>query len=172
MIEKEKGSALTNIGEQAFEKQSKYMPEKVQVRELSERMNKNYMDTLKDTAIKGKDKYSGTFFVVVLTKKEKLIQKTIRNYFYARQSCPAPSYDQAVYSFDSASEDLRFLWMIPSKDLCNGMYAQRYNLELINDPLLPFVVGFVEGRLLDKAIGLNLKNDIYGSDIYNNLDGE
>jgi len=44
-------------------------------------MNKGYMDTLKDTALKGKKNYTGTFYVVVLTKRERLIEKTLRNIF-------------------------------------------------------------------------------------------
>jgi len=153
----ESPSEYNDIGKQYIEQASKINTDTVQVRELSNEMNKSYMDTLIDTAIEGKKKYTGIFYVVVLTKRERLIAKTMRNYFIARQSCPTPSYEQAVYKFDSSDENLQFLWIVPSKEICRSMYASRYNLEMQNDPLLPFVVDYLEGRLYDKAIELNNK---------------
>jgi len=146
---------LTDIGKQAYDKASKVSNETVEIRDLSDNMHKGYMDTLKDTAIKGKKKYTNTFYVVVLTKREKLIAKTMRNYFYARQSCPTPGYEQAVYKFNSKDESLSFLWMVPTKEMCNQMYEQRFCMDLINDPLLPYVVEFIEGGLYRQALTLN-----------------
>lgn len=148
-------SEYTDIGRQYLKEASKTNTDTVEIRELSDEMNKGYMDTLIDTALKGKSKYSGTFYVVVLTKRERLIKKTLRNYFYARKSCPTPSYEQAVYAFNSGDESLKFLWMVPSKKMCGDMYNQRYNIEMVNDPLLPFVVDYVTGRLHVRAIDLN-----------------
>jgi len=148
----------TDIGKQINEKAAKIDETKVQVRELSHEMNKDYMSMLIDTALDGKKKFYGDFFVVVLTKRERLIQRSLRNYFIARKSCPTPNYEQAVYAFSSKDEALTFVWMVPSKDLCNAMYAQRHFMELHKDTLLPYVVDYVEGRLFDKAIRLNMEH--------------
>ena len=148
-------SSYTDIGKQYIEKASKINTDTVEVHELSKEMNKDYMSTLIDTALKAKQKYDGTYYVVVLTKREKLIQTAIRNFFVARKSCPTPSYEQTVYRFNPKDESLEFLWIVPSKDIAKGMYSQRYNLELCGDSLLPFVVDFFEGRLYNKAIKLN-----------------
>ena len=148
-------SEYNDIGKQCLKASEKINNDTVEVRELSKEMNKGYMDTLKDTAIDGKKKYTDTFYVVVLTKRERLISKVLRNFFYARQSCPTPSYEQAVYKFNSKDEVLTFLWMIPSKQLCKDMFKQRHDLNMVNDPLLPFVIDYVTGRLYVKAIELN-----------------
>jgi len=148
-------SNYTDIGKQAYDKASKHTSETVEVRELSKEMNKDYMSTLIDTALKGKKKHEGSFYVVVLTKTERLISKTLRNLFFTRQSCPTPNCDQTVYSFDPKTEDLRFLWVVPSKYLCNKIYAQKYSIGSGRNALLPFVVDYMEGALLGRAMFLN-----------------
>jgi len=148
-------SNYTDIGRQAFEKASKHTDETVEVRELSKEMNKDYMTTLVDTALKGKEKHTGNYFVVVLTKVERLISKTLRNYFFTRQSCPTPNCDQTVYMFNPVTEDLTFLWVIPSKRLCKKIYLQKYSIGLHKNELLPFVVDYMEGKLLSRARELN-----------------
>ena len=146
----------TDIGAQLAEKETKIDHSRVTIRELSNEMNKDYMSTLIDTALEGKKKYTGTFYVVVLTKRERLIAMSLRNYFIARKSCPTPNYEQAVYRFNAKDEALDFIWMVPSKDLWDSMYLHRLDLELQSDSLLPHVVDYVEGKLFDKTIKLNV----------------
>jgi len=145
----------TDIGKQLIARSAKITNETVEVRELSKEMNKDYMSLLIQTSLSGKDKYVGNYYVVVLTKRERLISTALRNFFFTRQTCPTPSYEQAVYVFNPKEEWLDFLWMIPSKYLCDKMYNQRHFIELRADPLLPFVVDFIEGNLLAKAMELN-----------------
>lgn len=145
----------TDIGKQFIEKSSKQTNERVEVRELSKEMNKDYMSTLVSTALKDKDKYEGCYYVVVITKVERLITTCIRNLFFTRQSCPTPNCDQTVYKFDPSVEHIELLWVVPSKKLCKRMYKQRFNLSMQRDPLLPFVKFYVEGGLLAKAMELN-----------------
>jgi hypothetical protein len=145
----------TDIGKQAYNKSLKTNTDRVEVRELNNEKNKNYMATVIDTALKSKNKYDDNYYVVVLTKRERLISRAIRNLFFTTQACPTPSYEQAVYMFNPDDEVLDFLWIVPSKEMCNKMYQQRYFIELQSDPLLPFVIDFVEGKLLEKAKFLN-----------------
>jgi len=67
------------------------------------------------------DKFIGDFYIVVLTKKERLMQNVLRGYFFARQSCPTPDYDQAVYKYCREDDRLDFLWVIPAADVVNYM---------------------------------------------------
>jgi len=55
------------------------------------------------------------FYVCVITKKERLMDNVLRNYFLARSTCPTPQYDQTVYKYHRDSGAIQFLWVLPSK---------------------------------------------------------
>jgi len=44
-----------------------------------------------------KDWPSQDFYIVVITKKERLMTNVLRNYFLGRLSCPTPDYDPVGY---------------------------------------------------------------------------
>jgi len=159
MVKVEHPSSYTDIGKQALEKASKINTDRVEVRELSKEINKDYMTTLMEIAQKDKHKYEGSYYVVVLTKRERLVQRVIRNLFFTKQACPTPSYEQAVYMFNPETDTLEFLWIVPSRNICNIMYQQRHFVELQSDPLLPYVVDFIEGKLLLTAKRLNKEEE-------------
>lgn len=48
----------------------------------------------------------GIFYVVVLFKKERALQNIIRQYFFYRQSCPTPEFDQTVYCYRPKTDSL------------------------------------------------------------------
>jgi len=145
----------TDIGKQAYNNALKTNNDKVEIREFSNELLKDYFPNLIEAVKRGKGKYEGNYYVVVLTKRERLIAKTLRNFFFTTQACPTPGYEQAVYEFDPKDETLDFLWIIPSKDMCADLYKKRYLLEFKSDPLLPFVIDFMEGNLLTRAMLLN-----------------
>ena len=104
---------------------------------------------------RSKKEYSGDFYLVVITKKERLLTNVIRNYFMTRVSCPTPDYDQTVYKYNKKYEILDFLWVIPSKDAClmlreNAMYVMPEERQL-----LQFVLDFADGSLFEVAKRLN-----------------
>lgn len=98
---------------------------------------------------------TGDFYVVVSTKKERLLSNVIRNYFFARYTCPSPEYDQTVYHYHRNSDTVEFLWVIPSKDTVE--YFASHPLEIHGDEreLLDYVLSFRDGTLLKKALKLN-----------------
>lgn len=98
-----------------------------------------------------KGKLEGDFYVVVITKKERLLQNVIRAYFFARISCPTPDYDQAVYKYDRATGDLRLLWIIPSQQGANMMSSNSHLVPLEQHELLSFVLRFRDGDLFELA---------------------
>ena len=103
----------------------------------------------------GKKNFMSDFYVVVLTKKEKLMQNVLRNYFFYRLSCPTPDYDQVVYKYNIAEDKLDVLWVIPDKKTC--VYFKEYTTEV--DPsqweLLLYVLKFADGSLFKQAKSLN-----------------
>ena len=95
------------------------------------------------------------FYIVVLTKKERLMPNVLRNYFFARVSCPTPDYDQAVYRYDTKDEDIEFLWVIPSKDTCELMKLNALMIHPSEKELLKYVLEFYDGTLMKTSKKLN-----------------
>ena len=145
---------LTPVGEIYTELQRK-KHSNVELGEFTKEFNKDYMDNLVQAAMDGKKKYNTTFYVVVLFRRERLMKKLLRNGFLSRQSCPTPNYDQTVYKFNPTTEELEFLWVIPSPEICTQLYNKRLDIEIRKHPLMPYVVNFKEGKLLEKAKELN-----------------
>jgi len=139
---------LTPIGKLYAEAQNK-KHETVELRELQREFNKDYMDNLIQAALKGKSHHPNVdrYFVVVLMKRERLMTKVLRNYFTTRITCPTPAHDQTVYMFNAKTEELTFLWVIPSKEICEKIYSYKYALNHPYAQLMPQVVDFMEGRL-------------------------
>ncbi len=100
-----------------------------------------------------KKTYPGDFYVVVITKKERLMPNVMRNYFFARSTCPTPDYDQTVYLYTKVDDSVEFLWVIPSKQAC--LYMLNNVLEIQEKELLQFVLDFSDGTLMKKALILN-----------------
>jgi len=55
---------------------------------------------------KDREPLHGDFFIVVLLKKERLLENVLRNYFIATKACPTPHYDQTVYRYDHKNQDI------------------------------------------------------------------
>lgn len=102
-----------------------------------------------------KKQYMHDFYVIVITKKEPLMPNVLRNYFYARQSCPTPDYDQTVYSYDCHADSINFLWVIPSRDTCQLMIANKEKIVPEEYGLLEFVLKFADGTLFKECKKLN-----------------
>lgn len=95
------------------------------------------------------------FYVVVLTKRERLMDKLFRLYYAARHSCPTPEYDQSVYRFSAKDEHLSFLWTIPDKETCFHLRDNAIMVHPEEKQLLQFVLDFLDGSLLKLSKQLN-----------------
>jgi len=122
-----------------------------QMREQLEDYDENIYECLED----GKNERFGDFFVVVITKKERIIDNVLRNYFFHRYTCPTPEWDQAVYKYHRQGDYLEFLWVIPSRDTCQYMTDNALTIDKEERDLLNFVYDFNAGTLLQKAKKLN-----------------
>ncbi len=116
---------------------------------------REYEDNIAACINSGKTQYPTDFFVVVITKRERLMANVIRNYFFARLSCPSPDYDQTVYHYHRSSDHLEFKWVIPSPVAVKDMIRHRTNLDPSFYVLLKFVLEFLDGTLEAKARSLN-----------------
>lgn len=95
--------------------------------------------------------YPHDFYIIVLTKKERLMDNVLRNYYFARSTCPTPEYDQAVFLYHRKTDQIQFLWVIPSKDTCQFFVQNSVNLSPEEEQLLTFVWKFYNGDLLRQA---------------------
>jgi len=154
-IKNQKTKKLTNIGQQYIDIAAKPNFDTVDVKELGDTLHKDYMANLEESAKRGVKAFDGDFFIEIRTKPEKLISTVLRNYFYPRLTCPTPSYDQTVYKYNHKLDELEFIWVVPSKKICNDLYANRHDLNHINDPLLPYVIDFSDGSMYIRMKKLN-----------------
>lgn len=88
------------------------------------------------------------FYIVVITKRERLMTNVLRNYFMGRLSCPTPDYDQVVYEYDHKIDKINLLWVIPSKDTCTQMLADPLSVPFEERQLLRYVLDDADGTLL------------------------
>lgn len=129
--------------------------------EIEREMHKDYEKEI-FTCIKDHLKvFNDSFYVMVITKKEPLMQNVMRNYFFARQSCPTPDYDQTVYKYHWKEDALEFMWVIPSKDACLYFLENALLIDEEEKDLLNFVMQFASGDLFRLAKKLN--NEEYTS---------
>jgi len=101
--------------------------------------------------------FQSDFYVVVITKKEKIMKNVLRGYFTARLSCPTPDYDQAVYKYIRKGDQLDFLWVIPARDVSIYMSENITRVPPSKYALLDYVLKFKSGELYKQAIKLNAK---------------
>jgi hypothetical protein len=127
--------------------------------ELQREMTREYYQNLIDCALNNRRNYPGRFFIVVLTKNEKLLYNVFRNYFFARATCPTPDYDQSVFKYDWRNEEIHYLWTVPSKDACFHLLANAHLVVPEEQQLLQFVKDFESGQLYRTAKKLNKEKE-------------
>ena len=148
------------VGALSAELQSKD-PESRDPIELEREMHTDYEKNFWECLNSYKKECDTDFYIVVLTKKERIMQNVLRNYFFARSTCPTPDYDQAVYRYDALNEKVEFLWVIPSRDTCFLLKENALHVAPEEKELLKFVLDFADSTLYNLAKKLN-KEDEYG----------
>lgn len=130
-------------------------PDEVDPIELQREMQKDYAENVSLAIEEGKKTFQHPFYVVVLTKREKLMTNVIRDYFFSRITCPTPDYDQAVFKIDPATDTVTFLWVIPSYDAVEYLYDNAIEARADTPMLVEYVCDFKNGSLLKRAKELN-----------------
>lgn len=127
--------------------------------ELQRDMQQDYIDNLIECVQKNRDHFKGDFFVVVITKKEPLLQNVLRNYFFARKSCPTPDYDQAVYKYNASGEDIEYVWCIPDRETCFVFLENKDKVIFEETQLLQTIIDFDNGVLYKLAKKFNNESE-------------
>jgi len=89
----------------------------------------------------------GDFYIVVLFKKERILQNVVRQYFFYRLSCPTPEFDQVVYKYSRKEDRLEFMWVIPDQHNCEIISQIQYELDPDQRELIKYVKEFRSGVL-------------------------
>jgi len=144
----------TTLGSLAYDALLKE-PESRDPIELQRELQKKYIDELVDCVENYKKIQPRSFFVCVITKREKLLQPILRNYFIARDSCPTPDYDQAVYKYNHESEQIEYLWCIPDREACLTYRENALQVVPEERQLLQHILDFADGTLYRLSKKLN-----------------
>ena len=142
------------VGQSATELMTK-APESRDPIELERAMQGDYIRNLIECVEVHKKIFPGGFFVVVITKNERLLPNVFRNYFSARESCPTPDYDQTVYAYSKEDDRIEYVWTIPSRDACQHLLAHKNEIVPEEQMLLGFVIQFANGTLYRLAKKFN-----------------
>jgi len=154
MSKKKAISRKDTVGKAAVDLQQK-APEERSVIELERAMHQDFEKNILEAVAEGKRRLSGDFYIIVLTKKERLLNNVLRNYFFFRESCPTPDYDQIVYKYHHIDERIEQIWVIPSKDTCLLLLENRQQVAPAEYELLSFVLKFADGTLGALMMKLN-----------------
>jgi hypothetical protein len=151
----EQPSKKETVGKLALDLQQQ-IPDTTDPIEIEREAHKDYADNVFNCLADGKKVYpQSDFYIVVETKKERLLTNVLRNYFFHRRSCPTPNFDQTVYKYTWNNDHLSFLWVVPSKDTCKLFKDNVLRIASEERDLLKYVLDFEDGTLLKLAKELN-----------------
>ena len=123
--------------------------------DMQRSMQETYLKDLVECIDIHKKIFPGDFYVVHITKKEKLLTNVIQEMFLGRMSCPSPQYDEAVYKYSKEDDRVEFMWVIPSKGTCHHLRDNAIHVVPEEQQLLRFVLEFFDGSLLARSKQLN-----------------
>ena len=138
---------------------SQKSPESRNPIEIQREMQKEYINELKACVTENKRKIQGDFFVIVITKNEKLMPNVFRNYFFGRKSCPTPDYDQSVFMYRREDDELHYIWTIPSRDASHHLKDNALVVAPEERELLRYIMEFSDGTLYKLSKKLNGEED-------------
>jgi hypothetical protein len=145
---------MDSIGKISQELKVKKAPTRDPI-ELQREMQKKYEKNIYNCVKRGKKALESDFYIVVITKKERLMDNVLRNYFFFRKSCPTPEWDQVVYHYHPGPEKLEFLWVVPSNYTCGVFKDNIMDISKEEKPLLKFILDYEDGTLFRLSKKLN-----------------
>lgn len=92
------------------------------------------------------------FYIVAGFRGIKHIPNAQRFQFWARETCPLPTNDQAVYYYDPRSDYIEEMWSIPDRNTCKYLMDNALMLSPEEWPLLQYVLDYKDGTLDRKAV--------------------
>ena len=126
------------------------------VMEIAEAMAESYPEEIFKAVDRGIAEYPNMdFYIVVLTKRERLMKNVLRNFFLVRLSPPTPAYEQTVYKYDHKKDEVEMVWFVLDKE---SVYFYIKNRKLVGPEdydLVKSSMDFVDGTTFAKALKLN-----------------
>jgi hypothetical protein len=138
------------IGEEAYNRL--ISGDKQEVGETSSAMNKTFEEELMECIHSYQKKRLENvkpFYMVVLSKKERIMNNVVRRYFFGRESEPTPDYDQTVFKVNPKDQRIDYKWTIPDIETYHKMIFFGHNYPLEEQQLVEFCKAMNENRLAD-----------------------
>lgn len=136
--------------------------------EYEREIHKQYEQEIYTCIDRGLKKYNGDFYIVVLYKRERALLNIYRAYYFPRESCPTPSYDQTVYKYHRKDSMIEFLWVIPDLETATVFKNHAFEIDPAELGLLNFVLDFYDGTLDKLAQRLNNEGILWTNQAMNN----
>lgn len=133
-------------------------PEAQHVIDTEREVNKEYYKEI-SKCIDNHPNMKDPYYIVVLIKKERLMENVVRRYFIARESLPTPQWDQTVWRFDPSCGDLRFIWCLPDENTAKWMAGNTHEVPPEHYELLKFVLELLDKKLYDRFLEQFHKDD-------------
>jgi hypothetical protein len=146
------------VGKEAYDRMCKG-DDNQGVIDTEREVNKDYYAEI-NKAINCHKDWTDPFYVVVLTKKERLMENVVRRYFIARKSLPTPQWDQTCWRFDPKSGDLRFIWCLPDENTAKWMAGNPTEIPTEQYQLLKFVLDMLDKKLYRRYLDMFHKDDV------------
>lgn len=150
-----------NVGKIALDLMKKEPETRSPIEQMQEQLSE-YDTNIFECVERCSKEFPGNFFIVVITKKEKLMPNVLRHFFFGRISCPTPDYDQTVYKYDRNDNCAQFLWTVPDKETCQLFMRDALLVHESERGLLEFVISFENGSLLKLCKALNNETEYTG----------
>ena len=119
------------VGKHALERKEKNR-EDVPVLEMQEAVhkgaegNKPFEEELWTCVERGKQLYPNSpFYIVVMFRRERLMDNVVRQMFLPRRSCPSPQTDQSVWRYLPGIDELEFMWVVPDRETVHEILRNR-----------------------------------------------
>lgn len=124
---------------------------------------KSYEEEISEAVYRGMNDalIKGDFYIVVLLKKERLLQNVVRQLFFYRQTCPTPEFDQTVYKFYRKHSNLEYIWTVPDLMACTRLRYMKHSIDEEQNLLFSMVQAFYNGDLEKLAQKLNGKDPFF-----------
>lgn len=123
--------------------------------EIQRANEQGYIDNLIKCVEDHRSRFLGDFYVIVISKNERLLHNVIRCFFLARSTCPTPDYDQSVYLYRSEQQEIEHIWTIPDKETCLLYIENADSIVPTEYPLLECVLNFKNGFYYNLCKKLN-----------------
>lgn len=153
-MENDTNKQKKTVGEVSLELSQKEPETRSPIEQMRENLSE-YEKNIYLCAGRYKKNFPEDFFIVVITKRERLMQNVLRNYFTGRLTCPTPDYDQTVYRYNKIGDYIEFIWTIPDRETCHVFRDNALKIVESERELLRFVMDFNDGTLYKLCKRLN-----------------